>query len=496
MLAAVCALAVLGLGACADDPSGPAANGATTAPSAATGPTTTSLPAPDGGSPVGEPDVGDPLTPGSGNGGFDVGHYDVRIDATAPDGHLSITTTITATATRRLERFDLDLAGMEVGEVTVDGAAAGIERHGDELQVTPAAPVDGGREMEVVVRYSGVPEPVLDGALGEEIGWTTTSDGDSFVVSEPDGAKSFLASSDHPSDKATFTFRLRTAADEVGVANGVLESRQPDGGAVEWVWQMRQPMATYLVQVAIGDYELVDGGTAGSVPIRHVVVQGVTDRQRAPLDATAEIVDLFTERFGPYPFDTVGVLVADSPPSFALETQGLVILPAVWFTGGMPEDELVLIVAHELAHQWFGNAVTPARWSDIWLNEGFATWAEWWWSEHLDTGTIAARAEATVPLASKWRRQFGPIIEPTALTLFSPNQYGGAGLVVEALRRTIGDEAFDRLIREWLGRHSGTSVTTDDFTALAEEVSGRDLDAFFDAWLRSTKMPDLPPLPR
>jgi aminopeptidase N len=151
------------------------------------------------------------------------------------------------------------------------------------------------------------------------------------------------------------------------------------------------------------------------------------------------------------------------------------------------------IIVHELAHQWFGDWVTPARWSDIWLNEGFATWAEWLWSEHLGEGTISQRADATHANAAQWRQQFGPVLSPTELTLFSPNQYGGAGIVVEALRRTIGDGAFEDLLHQWLSRFGGRSVTTDDFVALAEEVSGRDLDAFFDSWLHSTELPAMPP---
>jgi aminopeptidase N len=441
---------------------------------------------------AGADDVGDPLSPGSGNGGFDVQHYEVSIDATDPTGAIEVRTVVTAAATEPLSRFNLDLAGMEVTAVAVDDEPAQHTRTGAELQITPAAALAKGDTFTAAVDYHGTPEPVLDGSLGEEIGWLTSEAGDSYVVSEPDGAKSFLASSDHPSDKATFTFHLRVPTGTTAVANGELKDRKPDRDATVWTWESAEPMATYLVQVAIGAYDLVDAGRHGDTAIRHVVLGSLPPTARTPLDSTPEILTVLSERFGAYPFPNAGVLVADSPDTFALETQGLVILPAAWFRDKSGDAETVLIIAHELAHQWFGDWVTPARWSDIWLNEGFATWAEWLWIEHQTDATIAQMADATHATAVAWRRQFGPVTSPTALTLFSPNQYGGAGIVVEALRRTIGDQRFDQLLHEWLARFGGKSATTEDFQALASEVAGKDLTAFFDAWLRSS---DLPPMP-
>jgi len=462
----------------------------TTTTSTSTTTTTTTASAAAG---IGAADVGDPLSPGSGNGGFDVQHYEVSIDATDPTGSITVRNEVTAVATQALRRFDLDLAGMEVTSVTVDGRPAQHSRVDAELQITPEAPLAEGATFTVVVDYHGVPDPVLDGSLGEEIGWLRSAAGDTYVVSEPDGAKSFLASSDHPSDKATFTFHLRVRTGTTAVANGELKEQRPDGDATMWTWAAAEPMATYLVQVAIGAYEVVDAGVHDGVDVRHVVLKSLPGTDRRPLDATAEILSTLSSRFGRYPFPNAGVLVADSPDTFALETQGLVILPSSWFRGRMPDDETVTVIAHELAHQWFGDWVTPARWSDIWLNEGFATWAEWLWSEHLGQGTIVERADATHPSAVRWRRQFGPVTSPNALSLFSPNQYGGAGVVVEALRRTLGDQRFDRLLHEWLTRFGGKSATTADFEALASEVAGKDLTTFFDAWLRSTDLPPMPP---
>ncbi len=478
-------LLAVSLPACSDDgsPDGADATSTTAAP-------TTAAETVEG--EVGAVDVGDPLTPGAGNGGFDVQHYEVSIDATDPEGSIEVRTEVTAVATEDLEAFHLDLAGMEVTSIEVDAAEAQHTRSETDLRITPAEPISAGATFTTALEYHGVPEPVVDGSLGEEIGWMSSPDGDTYVVSEPDGTKSFLASSDHPSDKATFTFHLRAPTGTTAVANGVLDGQRPDGDATVWTWKVADPMATYLVQVAIGDYELVEAGSHGEVTIRHAVLSSVPASARRPLEQTADILDVLSARFGPYPFPTAGVLVADSPDTFALETQGLVILPAAWFTGGMPEDGIVTILVHELAHQWFGNWVTPARWSDIWLNEGFATWIEWLWIEHVTEATLTQLADATHGHAAVWRRQFGPVTSPTADTLFSPNQYGGAGVVVEALRRTVGDATFDRLVRTWLERFGGKSVTTADFEALASEIAGEDLTSFFDDWLRSAELPPMP----
>ena len=471
--------------------------------STSSSPTTSTAPAPaTTPASAGSDGLGDRLYPTGGNGGYDVTHYDVNVDATAPAAGdagrtVSIVTTITATSTQSLSTFNLDLHGMELGDVTVDGADATTARNGDELTVTPSAALGSGETFTTVVSTSGVPQPVPDVLFDDEqLGWRTAQ-GNSYVVSEPIGAKSFLASNDHPSDKATFTFHITTTPDTTAIANGTLTSSVTTGVTRTWTYDMVDPMATYLVQIAIGEYDVIDGGRVAvgstTIPVRSAVVSPLPKNARVALGKIPEIIEFYQRRFGPYPFKSVGVLIADSPPSFALETQTIPILPALWFTGTtMTPAEAVTIMAHELSHQWFGDSVALAEWSDMWLNEGFATWAEWWWAEHHGGPTLAVKVRDAMASASELRSTFGEVLSPRAGELFSPNQYDGAALAVEALRRTVGDDVFNSILLAWQQRFGGRSVRSGDFEALAGELSGRDLSAFFNGWLRSTDVPKMP----
>ena len=333
-------------------------------------PATSTTAAPTPSAAPGAADVGDPLTPGAGNGGYDVDHYDLDIDLAIDRSTISdATTTITAVATTSLSTFNLDLAGLDVIGVAVDGATATSTRVGDELVVTPAEPVAEGATFEAVVRYSGTPRPIDDPSAPGDIGWFVEPTG-TFVASEPTGAKGFFPCNDHPSDKATYTFTISASSADTAVANGVLVSKVPDpadAGRTVWTFDQDDPMATYLVQMAVGDYDLIESTGPNGLPLRHVVVRRLSPDDRARLDETGAQIEYFETMFGPYPFDTYGLLVADASPDWALETQTLTLLPAGWIELDSPEGTSS-VMAHELAHQWFGNAVSPARWNDIWLN--------------------------------------------------------------------------------------------------------------------------------
>lgn len=487
-------LAVAGLlPGCSDEPgritrAGPSAGPTTETGTAEPRPTTTAGRDLDGSS--GAVDAADALVPGAGNGGYDVARYDLDIEVSDDRRSITATATIEATATQDLSAFNLDLAGLTVGDVEVDGEAATIVHTDDELTVTPAQPVPDGDEFTVAVAYSGSPRPVADPSAPGTIGWLTAPSG-TYVASEPTGAKGFFPANDHPSDKAVFDIAVTAADRDTVVANGVLASKESAGsGRTRWAFTQTDPMATYLVQIAVGDYDVVESTSASGVPIRHAIVWGVPADRREVLDDTGPQLDFFESLFGPYPLDNYGLLVADSLPEFALETQTLTLLPAEWLEGGRESTSAVM--AHELAHQWFGDSVTPQRWTDIWLNEGFATYGEWLWNDHVGARTLDAEVTATLGQVPRWREVFGPVAEPAPEFLFSPNQYGGAAVVLHALRLTVGDDVFFGILRTWATDFGGTSATTEDFEALATRRAGRDLTPFFDSWLRSTSVPPLP----
>jgi aminopeptidase N len=457
----------------------------TTAPTTSSSTTTTTVPPTPGAR-----DVGDALTPGEGNGGYDVAHYDLRFEATDPSGSLTATTTITAAVTQSLSRFDLDLSGFTVDSVRVDDADATFVRDGDELVVTPPQPLADGRSFTTVVRYHGVPASVHDPTAPGRIGWLRGEAG-TYVANEPVGARGVFPSNDHPSDKADYTITVVAPSDRAVVANGVEVATRTDGATTTHTFETRAPMATYLLQIAIGAYRVQTGTGPAGLPMRSAA-PARTDIDLAAINAqTANQLAYFSLLFGPYPFADAGVLIADAPPDFALETQTMPIFPTSWFEGAGPADPGT-VTAHELAHQWFGDDVTIERWSDIWLNEGFATYAQWLWDDHVGVEPMAQSVADAYAMTPRLRRAFGAVTSPSAPNLFSQNEYDGAAIVLAALRATVGDDAFFRILRTWVVRHGGANATTDDFVHLADEESGRDLTSFFDQWLRSTTVPPLP----
>ncbi|KOX04077.1 M1 family metallopeptidase [Micromonospora profundi] len=433
----------------------------------------------------GAADAGDPYVPGRGNGGYDVTHYglDVRYDPTTD--RLSGRAAITATAIQDLSRFNLDLAGLDVGAVTVDQARAEHRRDAGELVVTPRDRLPRGRQFTVVVDYQGVPSAGTDGALGSG-GFLHTDDG-AIALGQPDSAATWFPVNDHPSDKASYDIAVTVPDGLAALSNGVPGPRSSADGWTTWRWSERTPMASYLSTLVIGNYRVVDGEHAGRPMVTAVAASlPATGGAAGSLARTGEIADFLASRFGPYPFDSYGgIAVADDRISYALETQSRPVYGPAFFT----DDRLNPgVVAHELAHQWFGDSVSLSRWGDIWLNEGFASYAEWLWEEH-DGGRTAQRNFELQYAVTDWSQ---PSVEPGRERMFGTAVYKRGALAVHALRRTVGDDTFFRILRTWTTERAGGNATTGDFVALAERVSNRQLRPLLDAWLVGGTAPTLP----
>ncbi len=434
------------------------------------------------------------LYPGFGNGGYDVRHY--GLDLTVSDvstGALTGVTTIEAKAIQDLSSFNLDFVGLTVEDIAVNEQPAAFSRNGQELTITPAMPIQAGETFTVEVIYRGAPEQIKSVALPVLTGWVTF-DGGSYVVSEPDGAANFYPVNDHPLDKATYSFRVTVPKPFEVAANGVLVETIDHGDTTTFVWQARDPMASYLTTVNIGEFNVETEDGPNGIPIRNYYATGLEEGIREPFARQAEMLALYSEVFGPYPFEVYGSVVMEAEIGGALETQTLSLFGVDTINlRDIPRTEE--IVAHEAAHQWIGDSVSLADWSDIWLNESFATYAEGLWVEHTNGRAALDRwIKDRYHYVVDSREELSPPGSPPADDLFNGGVYVWGALALHALRLEVGDEAFFEILRTYYDRFKGSNVRTSDFISVAEEVSGQDLAAFFDSWLYSEELPPVPAL--
>jgi aminopeptidase N len=429
--------------------------------------------------------IGDPYFPLTGNGGIDVRHYRLQLryqppaNASALVGHLQGRATIKVRALQNLRSFHLDLRGLRASRVLVDGRAARFTQEPNELVIEPRKRLRKGQRFTVEVRYAGRTGQPLDNT-GAPYGWVTFADG-AFVANEPEGAGTWFPVNDHPRDKATYDFAITVPRGKVGVANGVLVGQRRAGSWTTWRWHAPDPMAAYLATASVGNYRLDTYRGPRGLPIIDAVDRDLPATADDVLDQQPEMIAYFESLFGRYPFVAYGGILDDDSVGYALETQTRPI-----YSRGTGENT----VAHELAHQWFGNAVSPERWQDIWLNEGWATYLSWLWRERDGGGpTVQQRYDSV--LARPATDAFWDVVvaDPGAEGLFESAVYDRGAATLHALRAKIGDDDFFRLARTWVRRYDDSVATTEDFEALAERVSGMQLDRFFTVWLRTPEKP-------
>jgi aminopeptidase N len=437
----------------------------------------------------GAPGAGDPFFPLAGNGGYDVGHYGLRLDYERATKHLRGRATILARATEDLRSFHLDLRDFyTVSRVVVRHRLARFTHEGQELAIRPRSGLRRGRLFSVVVDYAGTPEPVVDPDESIE-GWIPTEDG-AFVVGEPQGSPGWFPVNDTPRDKATFDFAVTVGRGSTAMANGVLAGRRSRGDRTTWRWRAATPMAPYLATATNGSFQTRFGRLAGTDVLQYDAVDPDTRRQPSDppspglawerLALQPEVIRFFSGLYGPYPFESVGGIVDWAPEvGYALESQTRPNYDSV------PSEADVV---HELAHQWFGDAVSLSIWPDIWLNEGFATFSEWIYDEFH--GGPSAQQTFDERYATPEDSEDGqdlwfpaPAALPGPEALFRTPVYDRGAMTLQALRAKVGDPAFFGILRNWYRDNRGGNVTTADFIRLSERETGLDLGAFFDAWL-------------
>ncbi|GAA2533761.1 MULTISPECIES: M1 family metallopeptidase [Streptomyces] len=439
--------------------------------------------------------IGDRLFPYLGNPGYDVVSYDLALGYSgANDRPLRAVTTIDARMTADLDRLNLDFAHGTVHSVEVDGDPAAFAAAGEDLVITPEDALDKGERTRITVRHTS--DPVA--AEGREGGWVRTADG-LVMANQADAAHLVFPCNDHPSDKAMFTFRITVPDGHTAVAGGLRAGVDRGRGATTWTYRTRHPMATELAQVSIGRSAVPHRTGPHGLPLRDVVPAEHRAKLEPWLAKTSGQISWMEQKVGRYPFETYGLLLADTALGFALETQTLPLFGRELFTDDAhPEWYVESIMVHELAHQWFGNSVSPRTWSDLWLNEGHATWYEALYAQEKAGRSLEARMKAAYASSDHWRATGGPPAGPEVpepgqkAGIFRPNVYAGGALVLYALRQEIGRAAFERLERAWVTRHRDGTATTADFVRLASAVAGRDLTGFLHPWLYGATTPPMP----
>ncbi|MFD4143638.1 M1 family metallopeptidase [Streptomyces sp. NPDC058572] len=436
----------------------------------------------------GAPGIGDPYYPASGNGGYDVSHYDLRLRYQPATDLLQGTATLFTTPQQPLSRFNLDF-GLPVSEVRVGGRKADFAKEGDhELVITPAAPLEKGRPVAVVVRYAGKPSEL---SIGGWTAWHRTPDG-GVAAQEPDSAVWWFPSNDHPLDKATYDISVAVPDGTQAISNGVLQSQSSRLGWTRFNWRSNRPQASYLATLAVGKFDITTDKTADGLPILNAYSKDLGDNAgaaRASVERTGEVAEWLTGIFGPYPFNALGGYVPNVKSGYALETQTRPFYSPRQFANGAN----VSVVVHELAHQWYGDSVSVDGWKDIWVNEGFARYSQWLWSEKEGEGTAQELADWVYgqhPADDAfWTVKPG---DPGPDKQFDLAVYDRGALALQALRNEIGDEDFFTILKGWPTEYAYKNAKVGDFVAYAERVSGKPLSALFGTWLYEPSKPATP----
>jgi len=429
----------------------------------------------------------DPFFPSFGNKGYDVLNYDLDLDVAPAANNLDGRAELTIRAHQRLGSFRLDLAGLKVSAVSVDGKRAGFSQKGEKLTIVPPKPIAKDAKFTVLIVYAGKPTPIQDPTAPDDpsltLGWFHYKRG-TYVVSEPVGALTFFPANDELTDKATYTFTVTVPKGYAGVANGLLTKTETVGNKLRFTWQMREPMTTWLATVHVNKFKVSTARTASGTPLRVYTTDKTPKADIAGYLDAKKMLTYFEGLVGKYPFESYGSVVVDDPILYyALETQTMSTFPL-----GAAD---AAVVAHELAHQWFGNSVSVSRWKDLWLAEGFATYFEVLWPNRHDPAGFDA--DMTEIYDYVVQEKIGPAVVETPEQLFSDRTYLRGGSALYALQLKVGEKTFMKIMRTWATKFRYHKVSSTDFVDTAVEVSGdKSVRKLLNAWLYEAAVPDLP----
>ena len=434
---------------------------------------------------------------------FHVSDYDLTLDLPESGKTIEGTAVLTVVRLARADTLVLDLNELRVSRVLVNGATAGFSRTAGQLRIaTPGG--NAGDTLKVTVAYGGAPKDGLIISTDSAGRWIAFGD------NWPDRGRNWIPSIDHPSDKATVTWNVRAPSALRVVGNGQLleESplplpRDPDGSAGRAMpramprtltrWRESRPIPVYLMVIAAAPLARYDlGPTAcGLTEIGGCVYQSVyvAPEQRGILPGefarAGDIVSFYARTVSPIPYEKLAHLQSSTRFGGMENASAIFYADNIFRTTGVSSE----LIAHETAHQWFGNAVTEREWSHAWLSEGFATYFAALWARHAfgDTALVREMARTRAEVIASDVVAKRPVIDTLQadlMAMLNVNSYQKGGWVLHMLRTTVGDSAFFRGIRDYHNAHRHGTALSDDLMHAVEKRHGASLQQFFDQWLR------------
>lgn len=427
----------------------------------------------------------DLYTPDSGTFVVTVTHYDLELDYRMSSNRLQAVATLTILANESLTTFSLDLVGLVASKVTINGVRASrFVQTKHKIRIDAPVLIAQGETFTVSIKYGGNPSSMP--SLWGEVGWEELSEG-VLVAGQPCGAATWFPCSDHPRNKASYRFGVTTESPYYVITNGRLVSCTAKASRTRWVYDVLEPMPAYLATLHIGRYRPQTLPPA-RVPLLSFIPDDLQEQFVADFSCQSDMMALFERLFGEYPFEAYTVVVTDDDLEIPLESLGISVFGRNHVDGSKGSNRLV---AHELAHSWFGNSVTVSTWKDIWLQEGFACYAEWLWSENSGGKS-----------ADEWAKVFWQglqalpqdirVGDPGPALMFDDRVYKRGAITVHALRLHLGDDLFFDMLRSWTSHNRHGSVTTADFTTHALSFGSPEVETLLHRWLFEKPLPAYP----